>query len=855
MQSNKLFTSSLAAAVNVKKTILVVDDNPTNLQLVFNVLSEHNYKVRLANNGSMAITSIKSNPPDLVLLDICMPGMDGYSVCETLKNDTETCNIPIIFLSAIEDSINVIKGFSVGGIDFITKPFKTEILLARINTHLTVSDLQNELREANNDLESRVALRTRQLSKTNTTLINEIEKRVEIEGKLRDSETFHRLTLENLGETIVITTDKEGKFSYISQNIEEILGYTPTEVNKLGEIHNFIHIDNETANSDFNNINVYAKDGSACTFNVSIKESDRVGSTKIYTLQDVTKRKIVEEERAESAIRLKHALNVSNEGIWDWNIISDKIFYNDTFFTMLGYSITNLPVKNNSWFCLLHPDDSNKCQQLINDCIADVTDSFKIECRLKRKEDGYLWIMAKGKIVERNDFNKPIRLVGTHTDIKEVKDSEARLKHQASYDSLTQLPNRQLFTDLLKKSIENAKRKKYENAILFIDLDRFKTVNDSLGHSAGDDLLIDVSKRLSGILRGTDTVSRLGGDEFTILLEDVGSTHKAADVSNRVIEALKPPFNLLGRQVVISPSIGIAIYPDHGDTPEVLLKNADTAMYSSKDRGGSCFEFFSGKMNTAANMRLELEADLRDGINKNEIIQYYQPQVDIDTGEISGFESLARWQRGGKLIPPNQFIPIAEETGLIVPMGEIILAGSLRDAKKWMQYNPFIRTVSVNISAVQLRQKNILDVIDSIIERCNFPVENLELELTETVAMEDAGSAFQLMKAIKDRGISLALDDFGTGYSSLSYLTRFPIDTLKIDMSFVNSMDKSAENKNIVKSIIDLSHNLKFRVVAEGVETRAQMLSLKEMGCDTIQGYYYSKPIDCQSVSDLLKKT
>jgi len=569
--------------------------------------------------------------------------------------------------------------------------------------------------------------------------------------------------------------------------------------------------------------------------------------------QEITARKQVEKALEENETRLNYALNVSNEGLWDWNIAANRVYYNATFFDMLGHSSADIVHSHDAWFDLIHPEDKAECQALIDKCIAGKLPSFKLEYRLKTCRGGFLWIMAQGKIVEHDSSGKPMRFIGTHTDISGLKETEDRLRHLASYDTLTKLPNRHMFVEHLHSAIAEAARSPCLHALLFLDLDRFKIINDSLGHTIGDQLLVDVALRIKTVIRDIDFVARLGGDEFTVLLRGIDEPFQAAETAERIINALSKPFNLSGHQVVTSPSIGIVLYPDDGMTPEDLIKNADLAMYQSKQHGGSECHFFNEAMTQQANVRLETETALRKAIDQqHDIVVYYQPQICLETGNVNGLEALTRWQKGGQLVPPNDFIPLAEETGLIVPLGDIIMRTVFQDVKRWLQDNELNHRVAINISAVQFSQRDFIKKVDALLEETGLETQYLEFELTEASVMKNIGYALSAMAQLKERGISLALDDFGTGHSSLSYLKKFPIDILKIDKSFVDDMELADVDKHIVQSIIELSHHLNLKVVAEGVESKSQLDMLASIGCDSIQGYFYSKPLHYEVATKLL---
>jgi diguanylate cyclase (GGDEF)-like protein len=457
--------------------------------------------------------------------------------------------------------------------------------------------------------------------------------------------------------------------------------------------------------------------------------------------------------------------------------------------------------------------------------------------------------------VEPSGFSEVQQLCdGLNSMLSEIQSRDEHMQHLATYDVLTNLPNRKYFIDILNQAISRAERKSQRHAILFMDLDRFKHVNDSLGHSVGDELLVQVARRLAMIIRGDDIVARFGGDEFTFLLQDVPSSNQVAEVADRILEVLCEPFDMHNHKVVVSPSIGIVLFPDNGIEPEDLLKKADTAMYRAKSSGGNNYLFFTESMNEEAHFRLELEEDLRNALIQDQFIVHYQPKINLDTGEISGMEALARWERNGNgLVPPNEFIPVAEETGLIVPLGNKILEKAVIQANYLNNNHLFNNKVAINISAKQFRQVDLIEHIKHTLTEYDLRAEYLEFEITEATVMDNISEAISIMSKIKDIGISLAMDDFGTGYSSLSYLKMLPFDTLKIDMSFIRDMEESEVNASIVKTIIDLAHTLKLEVVAEGVEEIHQAIVLRDMGCDVIQGYLYSKPLDKDGIVELLK--
>ena len=441
----------------------------------------------------------------------------------------------------------------------------------------------------------------------------------------------------------------------------------------------------------------------------------------------------------------------------------------------------------------------------------------------------------------------------------QLKESKEHFRHAAFHDALTSLPNRALLAENLKFVIERAKQHEdYQFAVLFLDLDRFKNVNDSLGHSIGDQLLIAMARRLESCIRESDMVARLGGDEFAILLDGIPNQNEAAKMARRIQEKLQSPFNLSGHEVFTTTSIGIALSSTGYDHPENMLRDADTAMYRAKAQGKACYEIFDKGMHTHAVYVLQMENDLRRAIDREELRVHYQPIVSLDSGQLAGFEALVRWQHPERgFINPSDFIPLAEDTGLIVPLGLWVLRRACEQLSQWQWQSAANRSLfmSVNLSGKQVARPKLVSEIRQVLEETRIDPKYLKLEITESAVMENAETAVQLLRRLKALGVQLSIDDFGTGYSSLGYLHRFPVNTLKIDRSFVGRIGEAAENIEIVRTIISLAENMGMEVVAEGVETLSQLAQLRKLNCQYGQGYLFSRPVDAESVSTWISRT
>ncbi|HEY3124221.1 MAG TPA: EAL domain-containing protein, partial [Thermoanaerobaculia bacterium] len=470
----------------------------------------------------------------------------------------------------------------------------------------------------------------------------------------------------------------------------------------------------------------------------------------------------------------------------------------------------------------------------------------------RRKDGSHVWVLENANLIEGQD-GKPGIIEGTIIDITERKRAEEKVKHLAFHDSLTGLPNRLLFSDRLRVGMVHANRYREKLAVLFLDIDRFKVINDSLGHSIGDELLRRIAERVGGCIRQEDTIARLGGDEFTVLLPGIAKEEDAATIANKILEAVRLPFFIEHRELFITTSIGVTLYPDDGADPETLVRNADTSMYRAKEQGRDNYQLYAPAMNTRALERLSLESRLRQALQNRELVVHYQPLIELATGQIRGAEALLRWQHPELgLVPPGDFISIAEASGLIVPIGQWVLRTACAQASAW-QKSGYPLSVAVNLSSRQFQQADLVFQVTEALQEANLSPASLDLEITESNAMQNAELSISALWDLKNLGLSLSMDDFGTGYSSLNYLKRFPIDRIKIDQSFVRDVTRDPDDAAIAAAIIAMAHSLKLTAVAEGVETEAQLEFLRAQKCDEMQGYLFSPPVPAAQFDELLE--
>lgn len=684
-----------------------------------------------------------------------------------------------------------------------------------------------------------------------------------LKGQLVDDSSGGILEYAGLVENsndLIQVVGFDGGVIYVNRMWREVLGYDVAEVaglNFFDLLHEDFHCDCQSR------IQLLLEGGNVPCFEAQFKAKNghkvvAEGSISLYLegdkpkgiqgfFRDITVRKETELALQTSESRFRTIFESSVAGIA--MLAPDGLFLqaNPAFCQFLGYTESELlQLKITD---ITHPDDVEETLSRRNIALANKSRSIVCEKRYLCKDGTLFWAQLSSTWFF-DEQGQPLYTVPVIQNITRRKEAEFKIRELAYYDSLTRLPNRSLFNDRLDRALANAHRLEKPFALMFLDLDRFKGVNDTLGHAVGDEMLCQAADRLRHCLRENDTVARLGGDEFVVILSGYKSADNMPHIATKILEELSRPFDLNVREVFSSTSIGIAVCPEDGTNPTDLLRHADMAMYAAKDAGGNTFRFYSEEMNAKAVSRMDLESNLRRALDENEFFVEYQPQIDLVTNQIAGVEALVRWQHPNLgIIPPNQFISLAEETNLILPLGVWVMRTVFEQCVIWAKSGWLPFRVGVNVSGRQFTQDDFVDVVCGLIEETGVDPNLLEFEITESVVMHDVDEAVVTLNKLRDLGIHMAIDDFGTGYSSLSCLKNLPVSRLKIDKSFIADLQSNPDDRAIVEATIAMAKRLGLDVTAEGVETAEQFGFVQGRECDEVQGFYFSKPLSANDVA------
>ena len=678
--------------------LLVVDDDVVIRSMLMKALQKQGFNVIEAQNGAEGLELFRIHRPDMVLLDVLMPVMNGFEACQVIRELDPEHTVPVIMLTGLDDVVSVDKAFDAGATDFITKPINWSLFSQRV----------------------RYALRSREM--------------------------------------------------------------------------------------DF--------------------------------------------ELRKSRYRVDHALKVAMLGYWDWDLETDEFTIPVAVLDMLGIDRSQR-LRLEELVNYVHDEDRDRVIYAFTDARERGT-RFILEHRMQGVDNKERYVYQQSEVI-MDDDGKPRYVLGTIQDITALKRAEDMILHQAYHDLLTDLPNQTLFKERLTHAMKVAEHSGYQVAVVAIDIDRFQLINESLGHDIGNELLVAFAGFLRGVVHEGDTVARISGNEFSILLESPSSTEEITDILQKLNQLLREnTFDLAGQKVIVSLSMGVALYPNDDIEASNLIQCANAAMRKAKSLGGSQVHFYTNDMNRRVDDRLRMENDLRDALEKGELELFYQPQVESTTRKIIATEALVRWRHEEYgLVPPIRFIPLAEETGLIEPLGQYVIEHAIKQTKQWNEQGHDL-SVGINLSVRQFMQGDLVEQIKLLIDKYQIDPGNIDLEITETIVMQDAGNSINKMHHLKELGIKLSMDDFGTGYSSLSYLNQFPLDILKIDRSFVKDIAGNKGDGAIARAVIAMAHSMNLKVVAEGVETEEQFEFLKAHDCEVIQGYLISRPVPPQEFELLL---
>lgn len=808
-------------------TIMIVEDEGIIAMDIRSQLETFGYHVvAMAFTGAQAITLAERHKPDLIMMDIVLKGtMDGISAARSIW---ENFKIPVIFLTAYSDPSTLKRARTVGAYGYLVKPFRPDELQASIE----------------------VALYKHQLEK-----------------RLTESEQWFAKTLHCISDA-VIATDAEANVRFMNPVAETVLG-TSLKESAGAPIEELMVLLNEAEGTPVENpvpralrdLSITSQeqptllktargqpfpiDKSAAP--ILSDDGDLLGAVMVF--RDITSRRRIELRLRESEERFHSAFDYATIGMALVSIAGRFLQINSALIKIFGYS--KKEILESSLRQLICAEDYELLEHYLHRLLADDLPSFQIEVQSRAKIPGQiLWNLLSASLV-RDANGEPQYFILQFQDITDRKYVEQQLNYFANHDPLTGLLNRVQFHSHFSKALASVKRNDSKLALMFLDLDRFKLINDTLGHQIGDLLLQAVGIRLKNSLRTNDVLARLGGDEFIVLLTDVHSVEDVARVAQKTIEILMHPFAVEGHDIIVTTSIGISLYPDDGENSQLLLRNADAAMYLAKDLGKNNFQFYTADMTARSIERLNIERGLRQALTDSELLLYYQPQIDVAHNSAVSVEALLRWRHSDwGLVEPVRFIQIAEETGLIVPLGNWVLKNACRQTKIWQQQGSCFQRVAVNVSPRQFLENDLFETVKTILDDTGLSASSLELEITESAVMQDPDRTLQILQKLHDLGVQLSIDDFGTGYSSLTYLRRFPVHSVKIDRSFVQSICHDESSKTLVRAIIALAHELNLKVIAEGVETERQFLFLKEQGCDFLQGYIYYRPLPPEQLTD-----
>ena len=839
-------------------SILYVEDDQDTLRIISDFLDDRIATLYTASDGEEGLVSFKKHLPDIVVSDIRMPRLDGIEmVKEIRKIDPDT---PVMIITAHNDNDNLMKAIELGVNAYLTKPIDLIKFIKQVYNAVEPLVLKRELAEKNSMLiELNGTLKEKLLVKTDE--LDHLKDRLELAFSGTNDGIWDLNLLDNS--------------IYYSVRWKEMLGYRDDEIENVPEArYERVHPDDidQVWQDIYDNINrktelyenehrmqhkdgrwIWILDRGKTEYDASGKPIRMIG-----THTDITEKKEIETRLRESEKNLLLAQEIAHLGNWAWNFETDILEWSDETFRIFGEEPQSFVPTYDKFLEYIPKEDRQNVIEAVAETLKDDTKVYDIIHQITHQDGTRKFVHEQGTL--RYDVNKrPVKMMGTILDVtkhtlieQRLEEQKRALHHQANHDALTGLPNRILFNDRLFHAIERARRSLNKLAVFFIDLDQFKQINDSLGHDIGDEVLRRVSIIFKNSLRKQDTLARMGGDEFMVILEDVKDTEDVSLVAQKMLDNLHEPLIIKGNPFFISCSIGISLYPNDGGVMKTLIQNADAAMYKSKEMGRNIYQYYTVEMTERAYERVLMEANLRNAIKNEEFMVFYQPQFNALNGRIVGLEALVRWNHPELgVISPARFLPLAQETDMILEIDQWVMKKAIKQMSRWHHKGYFPGRITLNVSMKTLYKSDVVANLEKVIERHGCIAGNIELEITEDHMMKDPEKSIAVLQRINEMGVRLAIDDFGTGYSSLAYLKRLPLDKLKIDQAFIRDLPYDDDDVAITRSIIALANSLKLDVIAEGVEKEEQKEFLVNNGCHIIQGYLYARPMPAEKLEEL----
>jgi diguanylate cyclase (GGDEF)-like protein/PAS domain S-box-containing protein len=788
--------------------VLLVDDDDTFHLILKDLLSPARYTLDRVSGYAAALQAMEACSHDVYLVDYRLPGHNGLDLVR--EASARGCAAPVLVLTGVGDREVDLLAMEAGAADYLDKGRLDEVTLERAIRYAI-----ERKRAADSQRQLKKAVDTLQIGLSITDVSGRIVYTNPAEARM------HGFTVDEMLRS-------EGRALSPRED------WQPPTVERLREFRRWTRERTRQR-----------KDGTVFPVRLlSDVVMDEAGRPlAIVTLcEDITERKAAEEALRLSEERYALAVRGTNDGIWDWDLLSDRVYYSPRWKAILGLEDAEVGEAPAEWLGRLHPEDVARVRAKLADHRDGRAPLFEDEHRIRHKDGVYRWVLSRGFAV-RDPSGRAYRMAGAQTDVTDRR----------AYDSLTGLPNRALFLERVGYAAARARRRSENRfALLFIDLDGFKAVNDTLGHAAGDQILVAVARRLEACVRPGDVVARLGGDEYAVLLERIDEAAGAIEVAGRILEELAPAFPVNGRDVAVSASIGIAVSLTGREAVEDLVRNADTAMYRAKAAGKHRYEIFDEELRLRLQARSDLEAALRGAVERAEFRVVFQPIVRLATGRLAGFEALLRWQQGERLAAPDEFLAMVEETGLILPLGSLVLREACRQARRWLELTgpDLILPVGVNLSDKQFRDPALATRVEAVLAETGLPPAALRLEVSEAAIIESAGVGTHGLATLRGRGLQVVIDDFGSGYSSLRYLHAFPVDGLKIDRAVVARLDAGSEP--LARAILEAARGIRLPVTAEGVETDAQWSRMRGLQCELAQGFRFSPPVDAEAAASLI---